>query len=70
LLIFNDEILEVDTSSDVVLRYPTASEDTLIMSPVSVEKNPVLIVNVDMTALETYSFSILLDVTLKRYPFM
>jgi hypothetical protein len=66
-LILSDEILEVEISSLVTLRYPTASEDTLIISPVNVEKNPLLIFRVDAESVETSSsFTVKEDIVIEE----
>jgi hypothetical protein len=52
---FSEEILDVEISSNVTLRYPTASDDTLIVSPVKVEKNPSPIINVEILEVDTNS---------------
>ena len=45
----------MEISSRVALRYPTASVDTLIVSPVKVEKNPLLRFRVEILEVDTNS---------------
>jgi hypothetical protein len=52
----------VEISSNVTLRYPTASEDTLIESPVRVEKKPSMMVKVDILDVDTISVSISINI--------
>jgi hypothetical protein len=54
-LILSEEIFDVEISSLVTLRYPTASDDTLIISPVNVEKNPSVTFSVEILEVDTNS---------------
>jgi hypothetical protein len=46
------DILEVDTSSEVVFRYVKSVANALTVTPVRVEKKPLLIFRVDAVSVE------------------
>jgi hypothetical protein len=56
----------VETSSELTVSDDRTTDDAIIEDPINDENAPDVIRNDDITPLETYSNSILLEVTLKR----
>jgi hypothetical protein len=60
-------LIEEAVIVDVAISFPRFKEETVIEDPTNVENCPAFRFKEEITALETYSFTTLLDVALSKY---